>query len=372
MRDFGKVRRIGVKVGTNLLSSQNGVDRDRIRSIVRQVSSLRKAGMEIMLVSSGAVGLGAKAIGHLTPVKHIPLKQACASIGQPMLMRVYEEEFASFGLLCSQVLITRSSLNNRTSYNNLRDSVGTLLDLGVVPIFNENDVVSTAEIGDVFGDNDRMSAYCASKMDAELLILLTDIDGVYTGNPKKDKGVVMLKEIKELTPEVFSYAKGAGSTFSTGGMKTKLLAAEIAQKGGCGTIIASGYEEDAILRILKGEEIGTYILPTERLKQRERWILNTPSLGAITIDDGAVKAILTDHKSLLPKGIIGVEGFFLKGDVRDVKNSNGEIVAKAISNYQNGEIAFSMGKDSKDIPDVVGKGHKVVFRPEDMVEYEQL
>ena len=204
------------------------------------------------------------------------------------------------------------------------------------------------------------------------MILLTDIDGVYTGNPKKDKDVVMLKEIKELTPEVFSYAKGAGSTFSTGGMKTKLLAAEIAQKGGCGTIIASGYEEDAILRILKGEELGTYILPTERLKQRERWILNTPSLGTIVIDDGAVNAILSDHKSLLPKGITEVNGLFMKGDVIDVENSKGEVIAKAISNFSNSELLLIKGKDSKDIPDVVGKGHKVVFRPEDMVEYEQL
>lgn len=372
MRNFGKIRRIVVKVGTNLLSSSSGVDRDRIKSIVRQISVLRKKGFEVMLVSSGAVGLGAKAIGHLTPVKHIPLKQACASIGQPMLMREYEEEFSSFGILCSQVLITRSSLNNRTSYKNLRESVGTLLDLGVVPIFNENDVVSTAEIGNVFGDNDRMSAYCASKMDAELLILLTDIDGVYTGNPKTDKNAFMLKEIEEITPEIFSYAKGAGSTFSTGGMKTKLLAAEIAQKGGCGTIIASGYEKDAILRIMDGEEIGTYILPTERLKQRERWILNTPSLGSIEIDDGAVKAILYDHKSLLPKGIIGVEGVFLNGDVIDVKNSKGEVIAKAITNFKFAEIALIMGKDSKDIPDIIGGGHKVVFRPEDMVINEQL
>lgn len=372
MRNFEKIRRIVIKVGTNLLSSQSGIDRDRIRSIVRQIACLRQKGMEVMLVSSGAVGLGAKAIGHFTPVRHIPLKQACASIGQPMLMRVYEEEFAEYNLLCSQILITRSSLNNRTSYNNLRDSVGTLLDLGVIPIFNENDVVSTSEIGDVFGDNDRMSAYCASKMDAELLILLTDIDGVYTGNLKKDKDAVMLKEIKKLTPEVFSYAKGAGSTFSTGGMKTKLLAAEIAQKGGCGTIIASGYEEDAILRIMKGEELGTYILPTERLKQRERWILNTPSLGSIEIDEGAVKAILTDHKSLLPAGIINASGLFKKGDVIDVKDEKGEILAKAITNFSFGDILLSKGKDSKDIPDIVGKGHKVVFRPEDMVEYEQL
>ena len=368
MRSFGKIRRVVVKVGTNLLSSNTGVDRERIRSIVSQIARVKKEGYEIMLVSSGAVGLGAKAIGHLTPVRHIPLKQACASIGQPMLMRVYEEEFASFGLLCSQVLITRSSLNNRKSYNNLRDSVATLLDLGVVPIFNENDVVSTAEIGDVFGDNDRMSAYCASKMDAELLILLTDIDGVYTGNPKKDKDAVMVKEIKEITPEVFSYAKGAGSTFSTGGMKTKLLAAEIAQKGGCGTIIASGYEEDAIIRILKGEELGTYILPTERLKQRQRWILNTPASGGIRVDDGAERAIHSDHKSLHPKGVVSVEGLFLKGDVIDVMDKEGNIFAKAITNFSSAELLSIKGKDSKDIPYEIGGGQKVVFRPEDMVD----
>lgn len=371
MRDFSRIRRIVVKVGTNLLSSSTGVDRERIIDIVTQIATLKEMGYQILLVSSGAVGLGAKAIGHLTPVKHIPLKQACASIGQPLLMRVYEEEFSKHNLLCSQILISRSSLNNRKSYNNLRASVATLLELGVVPIFNENDVVSTAEIGDVFGDNDRMSAYCASKIDAELLILLTDIDGVYTGNPKTDKSAVMLKEIAELTPEVFSYAKGAGSTFSTGGMKTKLLAAEIAQKGGCGTIIASGYEKDALIRIMDGEDIGTYILPTERLKQRERWILNTPSQGKVLVDEGASKA-LKDHKSLLPKGVVGVVGVFEKGDVIDVESRDGRKLMKAITNFSSSVLLSIMGKSTKDIPESFGSGQKVVFRPEDGVEYVEL
>ena len=370
MRDFGGVRRVVVKVGTNLLSSESGVDSGRIRDIVDQIAALRATGRQVILVSSGAVGLGAKAIGHLNPVKHIPLKQACASIGQPLLMRVYEEEFSRHDIICSQILITRSCLNNRKSYNNLRASVGTLLDLGVVPIFNENDVVSTSEIGDVFGDNDRMSAYCASKIDAELLVLLTDIDGVYTANPKKDEGAVMISEIREITPQVFAYAKGAGSTFSTGGMKTKLLAAEIAQKGGCGTIIASGYVENVLPRLLSGEEIGTFIHPTERLKQRERWILNTPSSGSITVDDGAKKAIVSDHKSLLPKGVIAVGGIFSKGEVVDVLDNGGEVLMKAITNFSSSDLASIMGKATPEIPDTIGKGQKVVFRPEDSVRNE--
>ena len=372
MRDFSSVRRVVVKVGTNLLSSSTGIDKERIQIIVDEISELKNKGYQIILVSSGAVGLGAKAIGHLNPVKYIPLKQACASIGQPLLMRAYEEEFSRHGLLCSQILISRSSLNNRKSYNNLRASVGTLLDLGVVPIFNENDVVSTSEIGDNFGDNDRMSAYCASKMDAELLILLTDIDGVYTGNPKTDKDARMVKEITDITDEVFSYAKGAGSTFSTGGMKTKLLAAEIAQKGGCGTIIASGYEKNVLERILSGEDIGTYILPTERLKQRERWILNTPSAGSVMVDEGAAKAVCADHKSLLPKGVRNVDGVFRKGDVIDVVDSQGKVILKAITSFSSSELLKIKGLSSKDIPEKIGGAHKVVFRPEDSVENVEL
>ena len=182
----------------------------------------------------------------------------------------------------------------------------------------------------------------------------------------------MVKEITDITDEVFSYAKGAGSTFSTGGMKTKLLAAEIAQKGGCGTIIASGYEKNVLERILSGEDIGTYILPTERLKQRERWILNTPSSGSVMVDDGAAKAVCADHKSLLPKGVRNVDGVFRKGDVIDVVDSQGKVILKAITSFSSSELLKIKGLSSKDIPEKIGGAHKVVFRPEDSVENVEL
>ena len=225
MRDLSAVKRIVIKVGTNLLSSEQGIDEGRVLSICRQISELKNMGYQVILVSSGAVGLGAKELGHRNKVVYVTMRQACAAIGQPVLMYHYREAFRQFGIISAQVLLTRNDLNNRKTYNNLRSSVSMLLSMGVVPIFNENDVVSIAEIGTAFGDNDRMSAMVASKIDAQLLVLLTDIDGLYTGNPKTDSNAVLLHEVDTVTDEIVSFAKGAGSTFSTGGMKTKLMAA---------------------------------------------------------------------------------------------------------------------------------------------------
>lgn len=367
MRDFSKTRRIVIKVGTNLLTNNEGINKDRIKDIVSQIVAIRDKGHQVILVSSGAVWLGAKALKHNSPVVYIAMRQACASIGQPILMAAYQEEFSKHNMICSQVLITRSVLSNRTSYKNLRTTVSTLLALGVVPIFNENDVVSTAEIGNVLGDNDRMSALVASKIDADLLILLTDIDGLYTGNPRKEKDAVMIKNIPELTNEIFSFAKGAGNIFSTGGMKTKLLAAQIAQKGGCGTIIASGYEKNALVRIVDGEELGSYIFPEERLKQRERWILNTPAVGKIIVDDGAKKALLA-HKSLLPSGIKHIDGVFSEGDVVDVATTDGKVFLKAVPYFNSTDLTIIQGHKSSDIETLLGYGKKdVIFRPDDIV-----
>ncbi len=365
MRDFSKIKRVVIKVGTNLLSSSDGINKERVRDIANEIATLHNLGYQVILVSSGAIGLGAKALKHTSPVVHIAMRQACAAIGQPILMSAYQEEFSKHNLISSQVLITRSVLSNRTSFKNLRSSVSTLLALGAIPIFNENDAVSTAEIGNVFGDNDRMSALVASKIDADLLILLTDIDGLYTGNPKKDKDARIIKEIGKITSEIMSYAKGAGSQFATGGMKTKLYAAQIAQKGGCGTVIASGYEAHAITRILRGEELGTYIYPEDRISQRERWILNTPAEGRIIVDEGAKKALLEHHKSLLPSGIKHVEGVFASGEVIEVSTENGPFM-KAVPYFNSTDLSIIQGHSSQDIENLLGKGRKdVIFRPED-------
>jgi glutamate 5-kinase len=367
IRDFSHVQRVVVKVGTNLLSTPEGIDERCIDDIVHQIATLKQMGVQVLLVSSGAIGMGAKELHLKDAVKQVAMRQACASIGQPILMSSYRKAFKQHGIVCSQILLTRKDMNNRHTYVNLRNSVSTLLELGVVPVFNENDVVSTAEIGSAFGDNDRMSAMVASKVDADLLVILTDIPGVYTADPKKDPSARLLDEIEMLDEQIFSYAGGAGSTFSTGGMKTKLLAAKIAGVAGCGSIIASGYEKDSLIRLLRGEDLGSYIHPLKRLSQRERWILNNSHLGSVVVDNGAKQALLS-HKSLLPKGIVKVCGVFSQGDVIQVCSVDGKPFAKAVPYYNSTDIALLAGHSSNDIEGILGSGRKdVIFRPEDLV-----
>lgn len=366
-RELQDVKRIVLKVGTNLLSSKDGIDELCIDSIVEQIALLMQKNYQVLLVTSGAIGMGAKELHLKGPVKQVAMRQACASIGQPLLMSSYRRAFKKHGLVCSQILLTRKDLNNRHTYVNLRNSVFTLLELGVIPIFNENDVVSTAEIGSAFGDNDRMSAMVASKIDADLLIILTDIPGLYTADPKKDSKAELLSEIEVLDEDILAYAGGAGSTYSTGGMKTKLLAAKIAAVAGCATIIASGYEKNALLRLMEAETLGTYIHPAKRLSQRERWILNNSHQGSIEVDDGAKQALLS-KKSLLPKGVIRVHGVFSEGDVIQVCSADGKPFAKAVPYLNSTDIASVAGHSSKDIQRILGTGYKdMIFRPEDLV-----
>ncbi len=365
MRDFSYVKRIVVKVGTNLLTDESGINEERIKKICSGIAKLKNMGYQVLLVSSGAIGMGAKVLKHKSPVVHIPLRQAFAAIGNPILMTAYQKEMAKYNIICAQVLITRSVLNNRKSYVNLRSSVSTLLALGVIPIFNENDVVSTAEIGNVFGDNDRMSAMVASKIEADLLILLTDIDGIYTADPKKDKNAELITTIDRITDDVMAVAKGKGSAFSTGGMKTKLLAAKIAKDGGCATLIASGYEDDILPRLLEGEEIGTLILPSKKLSARERWIMDASVSGTIVIDDGAKDAI-SHNKSLLPSGIVKVTGNFNEKEVILVTDTAGNGLLKAVTNFSSSDLHALIGHKSGEIEGILGKGRRdVVFRPED-------
>jgi glutamate 5-kinase len=366
-RDFSSVKRIVVKVGTNLLSTQDGIDEDRIEIIVSQIAELTEMGYQVILVTSGAIGMGAKELGITHPVKAIAFRQALASVGQPVLMSSYRHYFKKHGLICSQVLLTRTLLDKRTTYVNLRNSIFTLLELGIIPILNENDSVSTAEIGSAFGDNDRMSALVGSKIDAHLLIILTDIDGLYTANPKVDSEAKLISEVEELSDDIMNAAGGAGSAFSTGGMKTKLLAAKIASIAGCDSVIASGYDGEILKKILRGDRVGTRIKAAERKSQRTRWIVNSTVNGSISVDDGAKKA-LEHHKSLLPAGILEVSGAFKAGDVIEVLNKKGVAFAKAVPYYDSTDIIAISGHNSCDIEGLLGKGRKdVIFRPEDLV-----
>jgi glutamate 5-kinase len=363
MRNFTKAKRIVIKIGTSTLTTNTGINSDYIRSLAQEVLRLIDDDRQVLLVSSGAIGMGAKQLRLSSPVTDTKVRQACASIGQPLLMHEYHKAFSDVGLTVSQVLLTAEVLSKRKPYLNLKNAIETLLRLGVVPIINENDCVATDEIGTAFGDNDKLSALVASKIDADLLIMLTDIDALYDKDPRKHTDAKPVHVVKEITDELVKAAGKRGSTHSTGGMKTKLKAAEITATAGCKMILAHGQEPNIIQKIMDGQDIGTLFLPKEcKLSNRSRWILHSRPEGTITIDDGAMAAI-TRHKSLLPSGVKGVEGSFHVGAVVMLNDA-----AKAVVNLSSEELQRVSGLHSAKIRDLLGAGRRdVVAIPEDIV-----
>ncbi len=316
MRNFSNVKKLVIKIGTNTLTKKDSIEIDEsyFRQVAKQIAALLKQNVQVLVVTSGAIGMGAGQLKFTERVKETKMRQACAAIGQPLLMAEYKKAFAHFDTTVAQVLLTTEVLNNRKTYLNLRNSIDTLLRLGVVPILNENDSVSTAEIGSAFGDNDKLSALVASKIDADLLILLSDIDALYDKDPRKFADAKPIPAVFEITPEITKNAGDKGSIHSTGGMKTKIEAAKIASHAGCRMVLANGKTENIIGKIMAGENVGTVFLPKRKLSNRSRWILNSTPAGVIDIDDGALRAI-GNHKSLLPSGITGIKGAFDAGDV---------------------------------------------------------
>jgi glutamate 5-kinase len=362
MRNFSKAKRIVVKIGTNTLTKNGGIDAAYVRQMAAQISSVLKTGRQIVIVTSGAIGMGAGQLALAGEVKETKMRQACAAIGQPLLMAEYRKSFLRYGVTVAQVLLTADVLNNRKTYLNLRNSIETLLKLSVVPILNENDSVSTEEIGSAFGDNDRLSALVASKIDADLLIMLTDIDALYDKDPRKFADAKPIRAVFEITEEIVRTAGGKGSRFSTGGMKTKIEAAKIASNAGCRMVLANGRLKDVIGRIIAGEEIGTLFVPKRKLSNRSRWILNSAPAGVIHIDDGAMQAV-RNHKSLLPSGIKSVEGAFEAGCVVMLNDK-----AKAVTNFSSTELETLAGRHSTEIKKLLGPGHRdVIAIPEDIV-----
>jgi len=362
MRNFDKTKRVVIKIGTNTLAKNGGIDTAYFSGVAEQVRELVDAGRHVVIVTSGAIGMGAGQL-HLTEKpREMKMRQACAAIGQPLLMQEYRKAFTQHGVQVAQVLLTGDVLTNRKTYLNLRNAIETLLELGVVPILNENDSISTAEIGTAFGDNDRLSALVASKIDADLLIMLTDIDALYDKNPQKHKDAKPIPAVFEITDAIVRSAGGAGSKHSTGGMKTKIEAARIAANAGCRIVLANGREKNVIRRVMAGEPLGTIFLPKRKLSNRARWILNSQSAGVIRIDDGALKA-LRNHKSLLPSGVTDVEGTFDPGEVVMLNQA-----AKAVASISSAQLKAVAGKHSTAIKKLLGPKHRdVVAIPEDIV-----
>lgn len=362
MRNFETVKRVVVKIGTSSLTKKGGVNTAYVRRIARQISSLLDSGRQVVIVTSGAIGMGAGLLKIGGEVQGMKMRQACAAIGQPLLMAEYRKSFLRYGVAVAQVLLTAEVFDNRRTYLNLRNSIETLLKLGVVPVLNENDSISTDEIGTSFGDNDRISALVASKIDADLLIMLSDIDALYDKDPRKFADAKAISTVYEITDDILRSAGGKGSMHAIGGMKTKLEAAKIASNAGCRMVLADGRLKNVIGRIIAGAEIGTVFMPKRKLSNRVRWILNSTPAGTIKIDEGAMRAI-KNRKSLLPSGIVSVKGSFKAGAVVMLNDK-----AKAVTSLGSSQLKTLAGKHSTEIKKLLGPGHRdVVAIPEDIV-----
>ena len=353
---FQQSSSIVIKVGSSLLVEDKlgAIKKKWFASFIEDIIELRKLGKTVIIVSSGAINLGRKILNLKDNDLTLEQEQAAASVGQIELSKEYQEHFKFKGFICSQVLITLDDFTNRRRYLNCKSTLKTLLNLGVIPIVNENDTVATDEIR--YGDNDRLAAQVASICDSDLLILLSDIDGLYTESPKKSKDAEHIPFISEITEEIEQMAKGPENDFSHGGMKTKIEAAKVTTSVGCNLIIANGKKNYPISDI--AENKATWFLASQSVKAaRKKWILNMKSLGEIIIDFKAEKA-LRSGKSLLPVGATKCIGQFSRGDVVAVRGEDGQILAKGLTSFNQVETEKILGIKSEDIPKVLGYNRK--------------
>ncbi|HBL35864.1 MAG TPA: glutamate 5-kinase [Firmicutes bacterium] len=351
-------QKIVVKVGTSSLTYPSGrLNLTNMERIVRQIADLHNSGKEVVLVSSGSVGAGVGELGLKNKPRTIPERQAVSAVGQCFLMQVYNRFFLEYGIITAQILLTREDMSDRRRYLNARNTMLMLInEYRALPIINENDTVATEELQLRFGDNDTLAALVASLIRADLLILLSDISGLYTGDPRKDENATLIPEVKEISPAIWATAGAAGTMRGTGGMITKLEAARIATRSGITMVLASCEEEDVLNRILGGEQVGTVFLPNEdSLVQREQWIAfaGQPQ-GAVVIDQGAVTALLEGKKSLLPSGVTGVQGKFEVGDLIRVLDPSEQEIARGLSNFNSEEIERIKGTNTLHLPKVLG------------------
>ena len=358
------VKRVVIKIGSGVISNSAGLDLDRIAILCEDVLQLRQRGYEVILVSSGAVAAGKADLGIVGKPKTIPLKQAAAAIGQSRLMRAYKDALRQHGLKAAQVLLTRDDLANRRRYLNARNTLMTLLEYDILPIINENDTVVVDEIR--FGDNDNLSAMVTNLVEAQLLVILSDVDGLYDSDPRRNPGASLISEVERLTPDIEIMAGSEGSDIGTGGMITKLKAAKRATLYGAGTAIINGQTPHNLLYLFDGHELGTYFLPArDPMAARKHWIAFTKKpKGKLMLDEGAQKALTERGKSLLPSGISRLEGSFERGDAVRLCDLAGKEFAKGVTNYTSAELSRILGRKTKEIETILGYqyGDEIVHR----------
>lgn len=353
--ELSSSRRVIVKIGSALLTAGGkGLDQTAIGQWVQQIAALRQRGIQVVLVSSGSVAEGMSRLGWKTRPRRLNELQAAASVGQMGLVQTYESLFKRHGLQTAQILLTHDDLSNRERYLNSRSTMLTLLELGVIPIINENDTVATEEIR--FGDNDTLGALVANAIEADLLVILTDQAGLFERNPSLDPTAPLVQQASINDPRLNAMVGDSLSGLGRGGMITKLRAARLAARSGTATVIASGKESEALPRILKGDHLGTLLIPDiSPLIARKLWMAGQLKLkGSFTVDDGAERVLQEAGKSLLPIGVTAVEGEFLRGDLVACLNQAGREIARGLTNYNVEESRLIMRQPSSRIEEILG------------------
>ena len=369
MSPLATARRLVVKIGSSILvdEAKGEVRRDWLNALTDDVAHLHKKGCEVVLVSSGAIRLGRTSLKLVSGPLRLEESQAAAATGQIRLAQAYQEALARHGITVAQILLTLHDSEERRRYLNARQTMATLLGLGAVPVINENDTVATDEIR--FGDNDRLGARVAEMISADTLVLLSDIDGLYTGDPRSDASAKFIPEIREITPEIQAMAGVAASELSNGGMVTKLMAGSIAMAAGCSMAIADGRKVGALGALIDGTARCSWFLPeASPLSARKKWIRGSlKTSGSLVVDAGAVKA-LSSGKSLLPAGVTSVAGEFRRGDVVDVRDPNGRVLARGLVAYAAEDARRIAGRRSAEIEKLLGfRGRDEMVHRDDLV-----
>ncbi|MGH8136931.1 MAG: glutamate 5-kinase [Steroidobacteraceae bacterium] len=363
-----QARRVVVKVGSALLVDQEGgrLNRSWLETLVEDLLRLRKRGQQVILVSSGAIALGRRQLGLARGILRLEESQAAAAVGQIRLAHAYKELLEASGVTVAQVLLTLEDSERRRRYLNARATLEALLALGALPVINENDTVATAEIR--YGDNDRLAARVAQMSGADCLVLLSDVEGLFTADPNKDPQARFIQEVSGITPEIEAMAGASASAVGSGGMATKVMAAKIAVAAGCHMCIAAGHHKHPVRRIEEGARCTWFVPHATPMAARKQWIAGTlRPAGAITIDAGALRA-LREGKSLLPAGVVRALGRFERGDTVSVLGADGAEVARGISAYSDADVARIMGRKSSEIEGILGfRGRDELIHRDDLV-----
>ncbi len=364
--DLTKSKRIVIKTGSSLMTDEGGALRASwLATVVQDIAALRAQKKDVIIVTSGAVALGRAALKLKGKALALEEKQAAAAVGQPLLMRAWREALEKHALPVAQVLLTIDESENRRRYLNARNTLEELLALGAVPVINENDTVATAELR--FGDNDRLAARVAQMISADALFLLSDIDGLYSANPKLDKAATFIAQVDSITPQIEAMAGGVVSETGSGGMVTKLQAAKIALAAGCHMAIALGSPEHPVQRVIEGGRATWFVSSATPMSARKHWISGSISpSGAVVVDDGAAAA-LGQGKSLLPAGVKSIEGTFGRGDAVLIKDAKGAVFGKGLIAYSSADAMKIIGRKSHEIEQVLGfKGRDTLIHRDDL------